>query len=90
MIDFTKYNLGQEDIDFILQIEDRCINDQNEIILEYKDISFVLEPHGKAVQVVVAVDTVVGNYDSFDELLLNYKINGKSLIELVKDIEYGE
>lgn len=90
MIDFTKYNLSQEDIDFILQIEDRCINEQNEIILEYKGISFVLEPHGKAVQVVVAVDNVVGDYGSFDELLLNYKISGKSLIELVKDLEYGE
>ena len=90
MMDFSKYNLSKEDIDFILQIEDWCINSQSEIILEYKGNPFVLEPYGKAVQVVVAVDTIVGNYESFEDLLLNHKIDGKPLIELIKDIKYGE
>ena len=90
MIDFSKYNLSKEDIEFILQTEDWCINGQSEIILEYKGNSFVLEPYGKAVQVVVAVDTIVGDYESFEDLLLNHKIDGKPLIELIKDIEYGE
>ena len=90
MIDLTKYNLDDDDILFLLQTEDWCINGQSEIILEYKGKSFVLEPSGKSVQVVEVADEVAGKYESFDDLLLNYKIDGKPLIELVKDLEYGD
>lgn len=89
MIDLTKYNLNDDDIEFINDMKED-IKNQNEIILEYQGKSFVLEPYGKAVQVVVAVDTIVGDYESFDDLLLNHKIDGKPLIELVKELEYGE
>ena len=90
MIDFVKYNLSKEDIEFISQTEDWCINGQSEIILEYKGKSFVLEPLGKAVQVVEIANEVSAKYECFDDLLLNYKIEGKPLIEIVKDLEYGE
>ena len=90
MIDLTKYSLDDDDIIFLIEIENACINGQNEIILEYKGETFVLEPHGKAVQVVVAVDTIAGDYESFDDLLLNHKIDGKPLIELIKELEYGD
>ena len=89
MIDLTKYNFDDDDIIFIREIEDACINGQNEIILEYNEKSFVLEPHGKAVQ-VYAYGEVLGDYESFDDLLLNHKIDGKPLIELVKELEYGD
>ena len=90
MLDLTKYTLDNDDILFLTEIEDACINGQNEIILEYKGNTFVLEPYGKAVQVVVAPDTVIGDYESFDDLLLNHKIDGKSFIELVHELEYGD
>ncbi len=89
MIDLTMYGLNDDDITFLLQTEDWCINGQSEIILQYKDKSFVLEPHGKAVQ-VYGYGEVLGNYESFDDLLLNYKIDGKPLIELVKELDYGD
>lgn len=89
-IDLTQYNFDDDDILFLTEIEDACINGQNEIILEYKGKSFVLEPLGKVVQVVEVAEKVAGRYESFDELLLNYKIDGKPLIELVKDLEYGD
>ena len=89
MIDLTKYNLDNDDIMFLIQTEDWCINGQSEIILAYKGKSFVLEPHGKCVH-VYACGEVLGEYESFDDLLLNYKIDGKPLIELVKDLEYGD
>ena len=57
--------------------------------MEYKGKSFVLEPHGKAVQ-VYAYGEVLGDYETFDDLLLNHKIDGKPLIELVKELEYGD
>ncbi len=89
MIDLTRYNLDDEDIEFLRQTEDWCINGQSEITLQYKEKSFVLEPHGSAVQ-VYAYGEVLGEYESFDDLLLNYKIDGRSLIELVKELEYGD
>ena len=89
MIDLTKYNLDDDDILFLTEMEDACINGQSEIILEYKEKSFVLEPRGKAVQ-VYAYGEVLGDYESFDDLLLNYKIDDKPLIELVKELDYGE
>ena len=89
MLDLTKYNLDDDDILFLIEIEDACINDQNEVILEYKGKSFVLEPHGKAIH-VYAYGEDLGDYESFDDLLLNHKIDGKPLIELVKELEYGE
>ena len=90
MIDLTKYNFDDDDIMFLIQTEDWCINGQSEIILDYKGKTFVLEPSGKTVQVVEVADKVAGEYESFDDLLLNYKIDGKPLIELVKDLEYGD
>lgn len=90
MLDLTKYSLDDDDIIFLLEIEDACINGQNEIILEYKEKSFVLEPLGKAVQVVEVAGKVVGKYESFDALLLDYRIDGKPLIELIKELEYGD
>lgn len=50
----------------------------------------MLEPLGQVVQVVEVADEVAGRYASFDDLLLNHKIDGKPLIELVKDLEYGD
>ena len=90
MIDLTKYDLEDDDILFIIEIENACINGQNEIILEYKGKSFVLEPFGKAVQVVEVANKIAGIYKSFDDLLLNYKVDNHPLIELVKDLEYGD
>ena len=90
MLDLTKYNLDNDDIEFLLQTEDWCINGQSEITLDYKGRTFVLEPFGKSIQVVEIADEVAGEFENFDDLLLNYKIDGKPLIELVKDLEYGE
>ena len=89
MIDLTKYNFDDDDIVFLLQTEDWCINGQSEIVWEYKGYSFCIEPSGKEVQLVDETG-VVGEYASFDEMLLNHKIDGKPLIELVKDLEYGD
>lgn len=90
MLNLTKYNLDDDDIVWLYQIRDWCIKGQSEIILEYKGKSFVLEPHGEEVEVVEAVDRVVGKYKDFDDLLLNHKIDGKSLIELVPELQFGE
>lgn len=88
MIDLKKYNLSNDDITFLKQIEDWCINGQSEIILEYKGKSFVLEPQGKAIH-VYGYNKDLGYYNDFDNLLLNHKIDGKALIELIPDLDFG-
>ena len=89
MIDLTKYHFDDDDIKFLLEIEDGCINGQSEIILEYNGHSFVLEPHGNAVQ-VYSYGAIMGKYVDFEDLLLNHKIDDKPLIELLSELEYGE
>lgn len=88
-MNYEKYNLSNENIDFLMSIEDCCINGQNEIILNYKNSDFVLEPHGKVID-IYAYGHVLGRYSSFEDLLLNHKINGVPLIELVDDLDFGD
>ena len=88
MIDLTKYNLDDDDIEFVKDIKED-IKNQNEITLEYNGKSFVLEPRGKAIQ-VYAYGEILGDYKNFDDLLLNHKIDGKPLIELIQELEYGD
>ena len=89
MIDFKKYGLDSKDIEFISQVEELCINGQNEVTLDYNGQSFVLEPSGNSIN-VYAHDTDLGHYKNFEDLLLNHKINEKPLIRLIKDLDFGE
>ncbi len=90
MLDLTKYNLDEDDTVFITNIWDWCINGQNEIILEYDGNSFMLEPSGQTVSVIVSGGKITGEYQNFDDLLQNHIIDGKPLIELIPEIEFGE
>ena len=89
MIDFAKYGLSDDDIKFFLEIKDWCINGQSEVSLEYGSYGFCLEPGGQTVQVVDATG-MVGEYPCFDDLFLHHKIDGKPLIELIRDLEFGD
>ena len=88
MLDLIKYNLDDDDIEFVKDMKED-IENQNEIVLAYQGKSFVLEPRGETVH-VYAYGEVLGDYESFDDLLLNHKIDGKPLIKLLKDLDYGE
>ncbi len=88
-IDFEKYGLDDEEIEFITETEDWCIGGQTEIVLEYKGYTFGIEPLGERVKVVDLSD-VVKEYDTFEAMLLNHKIDGKPVIELAKDLEYSD
>lgn len=88
-IDFKKYGLGDEEIEFITQTEEWCIGGQDEIVWDYKGYSFSIEPLGEEV-LLVDVSGTVGRYSSFEDMLLNHKIDGKPLIELAKELDYGD
>lgn len=89
MIDYQKYNLDEDDIDFIKRMEDYCIGGQSELVLLYNGHSFVIEPSGTELTVVDRTGTV-GEYANFDDLLLGHRIEGKPLIELIKNLDFGE
>ena len=57
--------------------------------LEYDGYSFVLEQHGKIIK-VYSNGNDIAEYETFDKFLLNHKIAGKTVIDIIKDIEYGE
>lgn len=89
MIDFKKYGLDDETIEFITETEDWCIAGQSEMVLEYKGYTFGIEPLGEEVLLVDKTGEI-GRYDSFENMLLNHKIDGKPVIELAKDLEYSD
>lgn len=88
-MNYEKYNLSNDNIELLMSIENCCVNGQNEIILNYKNSAFVLEPHGEEIG-VYAYGHVLGRYSSFEDLLLNHKINGVPLIELVDELDFGD
>lgn len=89
MIDFKKYNLNENDIEFISQLKNDCITCQSEVTLSYNGKSFVLEPRGKAIH-VYAYGKDLGDFKDFEDLLLNYKIDEKPLIEIISKLDYDE
>ena len=87
MIDLTKYNFNDDELQFLEMIKADIIN-QNEIDLQYNDYSFCIEPSGYELTVV---DTTgeVGVSNSFDDLFTNFKINDKPLIDLISFLEFA-
>jgi hypothetical protein len=88
MINLINYSLGEDDIEFIGRINED-IQNQNEIVLQYQNNAFCIDPSGEELTVTDYTGTV-GEYVGFDDLFLNHIINNKPLIELVQELEYGE
>ncbi|MBP5427859.1 MAG: hypothetical protein J6Z04_01040 [Clostridia bacterium] len=87
MIDYSLYNLNQDDLEFLKDIED-ALENQNEVVLQYKDLSFVIEPGGKTC-VVISFEKTLGKFADFDDLLLHFLLDGSPMIEKISEIEYG-
>ena len=88
MIDYSKYNLDNDDLEFICTLKNDVVN-QNEIRLQYKGISFVLQPSGDEI-LVYAHNCVLERYKSFDDLLLRHKINDVAMIDLIPELDFAD
>ena len=88
MIDYSLYNLGQDDLAFLNDMKD-ALENQNEVKLQYKDFSFVIEPSGETC-VVVSYEKTLGEFDCFEDLLLHFSLDGSPLIEKISDVEYAD
>lgn len=88
MIDLKKIVKDEKDLQLLEEIcEDVGLNSQSEVFLKYKSFYFFLEPHGEEIEVFSDKNSI-GVYKNFDDFLLNFKIDGKSFIELISEIEY--
>lgn len=81
-------NYDENDLKFLDRIKCDCEN-LNEVILQYNDKSFVIDPHGKKIEVYAYGETL-GFYEDCEDLFLNHRIDGKPLITLIKQLDFGE
>ncbi len=88
MIDYKKYFLTEDDISLLEDVKYTVFEEQLQLSLSCGDYSFLLEPVGFSGVQVWRNNEKIAEYSTFDELLLNFKIDGKPFIERVQDIEY--
>ena len=63
------------------------LNNKNEITMTYKGFEFVVDPHGDNIEIYSNGKTIAFYADAID-FLLNYKFDGKSIVELYAEIDY--
>ena len=86
MIDFTKYNLDEDD-KYIIDVIYGNTESQTNLGLCYKhEKHFDIDNYCDKVHVFMN-NNEVGTFNDVDELLLNFKIDGKPLIEVVKYLD---
>ena len=90
MIDFTKYNLDEDDIFIIETIYDSCASVTNLTLCYKNQLLFDLDSPDCHKITAYFSDDNFEEFESVDELLLNFKIDGKPLIEVVKDLDIVE
>ncbi len=88
MIDIKKYLTDENDIQFIKDLYD-CVEGQNEIPLSYKDNVFMFCPTGKAVYIHGFEGIENTLYDTLDDMLLNFMLDGKPFIEQIDYIDFA-
>lgn len=64
-----------------------ALNNKNEITMTYKDIQFVVDPHGKFIQ-IYSHESVIAYYADANDFLLRFEIEGKPIITLATEIDY--
>lgn len=86
-MNYLGYKLSEDDYDFLLKIKDMVLESQSFVDLKYKDELFMLEYVSEKIEVWSKGD-LKGKFNSFDEFLLNFKLDGKPFIEMVSEIDF--
>lgn len=88
MIDYEKYNISEDDQEFIQDMRDAVAPDsQTPMNLQCGDYGF----HVDIVHFELEIwhnSVKVAQYKSVDEMLLNFEVNGKPLIEQIADMDW--
>ncbi len=64
------------------------LNNKNEIIMSYNNQEFVVDPHGKFIQ-VYSNGNVIAYYSDAIDFLTKHKIDDSNIIELFSKIDYS-
>lgn len=75
-----KYNLSKEDIDFVILLKNLC-EGGTPFDLDCDGYTFQVDPGGDGVE--LWKKEKVGDFDSLLDMLENFKVNGKTLIEQI-------
>ncbi len=89
MIDLTKYLHDDDDICFVEHLRNGLVDCLCEALLDYKGLVFSVEPCDGKIIVFVEPDIVDSEYETFDDFLVNFLIDGKPFIECVPNIDYS-
>ena len=88
MIDLNKYNLDEDDIYVIESIYASCESVTNLSLCYKNKIKFDLDSwDGKTITAYFSDDNFI-KFNSVDDLLVNFKIEDKPLIEIIKDVDF--
>ena len=86
MVDYSKYNLSEDSLQFIKDLHD-IEEGQSFIDLIYKNtLPFDIEMMGGQVYVFFS-DENFFTFDTMDDMILNFKLDGKPFIECIDDID---
>ena len=86
MVDYSKYNLSEDNMQFIKDLHD-IEEGQSFIDLIYKNtLPFDIEMMGGQVYVFFS-DENFFTFDTMDDMILNFKLDGKPFIECIDDID---
>ena len=87
MKNYHGYNISDEDYDFIESMEDHIVS-QCGFVIESAYYGMSLDPAGDAIE-IWHLGECVTKFNSIKDLLLNYEINQKKLIELIEDFDFA-
>ena len=87
MIDYDKYCLDEDDIDFLEELKEIFEEEESEQALVCGNDTFLVAPTEDGVEIWVDGE-MVAKYSSVDEMFLNFQIDGKPLIERITEIDY--
>ena len=87
MIDLSKYVANQEDLEFLEEIRSALSADfLNEVHLLYKDKHLSIEPTEGRIIVFYLGQSY--EFETIDEVFLNFFLDGKPFIEKVSELDY--
>ena len=88
MVDYSKYNLSEDNMQFIKDLHD-IEEGQSEAALIYKNtLHFDVEMMCGKVYVFFS-DENFFTFDTMDDMILNFKLDGKPFIEVIEDIDFN-